>query len=89
MENANGDMEKRDSLFNVINTHWRGEGSLSWAFWRFHFVGGLILLFSIFIVFLISLPFVYVENQSVLESEGFSVINAISVFHVQHPPLYA
>ena len=69
--------DPRTSLFQKIRLHWNGNGSLSWAFWKFYFVGGLLLFFLASIIFLLSIPFVYVENQSILQSPKFQVVLVI------------
>jgi len=82
------DMIKEDpriSLFQKIRLHWNGNGSLSWAFWKFYFVGGLLLFFLAAIIFLLSIPFVYVENQSILHSPKFQVVLIlIAVIYIFH-----
>jgi hypothetical protein len=77
--------DPRTSLFHKIRLHWSGNRSLSWAFWKFYFVGGLLLFFLVAIIFLLSIPFVYVENQSIVQSPKFQVVLIlIAIIYICH-----
>jgi len=65
------------SLPAKIRAGWRGEASLSWVFWNFHFGGGLLLFAVGCFFFLFLLPFTVQEGRSVLASPVFRAYAAI------------
>jgi hypothetical protein len=65
--------QKAETLIDIIVRHWRGQGRLSWAYWNFHFAGGLILLFVLAVAFLFILPFAYREGDGIRHSPVFAV----------------
>ena len=54
-----------------VRAGWRGRQSLSWAFWGFHFGGGLLLLTVAVVSFLLLIPSTYSEDTGVLGSPIF------------------
>lgn len=66
------DTEKSETIVEMVARHWRGQGRLSWAYWHFHFVGGLILLFVMAVAFLFILPFAYRDGDGIRHSPIFA-----------------
>lgn len=63
---------RSETIASIVLRHWRGEGRLSWAYWKFHFAGGLILLFLLAILFLMILPFAYRDGDGIRHSPVFA-----------------
>jgi hypothetical protein len=70
---------KRGPLLSRVQAGWRGEASLAWAFWGFHFGGGLLLLAIGSFGFLFLMPFTYNKAQGVLASPIFRAYLLVGV----------
>lgn len=60
-----------ENIFSKIRRHWRGEGTLAWAYWGFHFGGSLLLPFVLAVAFLFLLPFAYSPERPIQHSPIF------------------
>jgi len=67
------DSTTTETVLDIVLRHWKGQGRLSWAYWRFHFVGGLILLFVLAVLFLFILPFSYRDGDGIRHSSIFAL----------------
>ena len=61
----------RQPAFARIRSAWRGNSSLAWAFWSFHFGGGILLFVVASFGVLFLIPFTYSDSGGVLSSPVF------------------
>ncbi len=72
MTNAELVEPQSETIIAKVIRHWQGKGTLAWAYWGFHFGGGLILSFLLLVGFLVVLPFAYQDGVGIQHSGVFA-----------------
>lgn len=70
---------QNETILAKVIRHWQGRGRLAWAYWGFHFGGGLLLAFVLAIGFLAILPFAYNDATGIRGSPVFAAWLIVAV----------